>query len=57
MKGDRPVDVSKSDDSTLDGAYFDVSRETCNLFALPDLRATKEKRKKGGEDAEKDFFA
>ena len=37
MKGDRPIDFSKSDDSTLDGAYFDVSRETCNLFALPDL--------------------
>ena len=64
MNGDRPIDLPKSDDSsnsadsilTLDGAYFDVTRATYNLFAFPDLRATK-KRKEGDKDAEKDFFA
>ena len=58
MKGDHPVDFPKSDDSsnsadyafTLDGAYFDVTRETCNLFALPDF--TKKKTKKRGKSHE-----
>ncbi len=51
MKGDRPVDSPKSDDSssfadyTLNGAHFDITRATYNLFALPDFREKKTKKR------------